>query len=104
MILGRLVRPIIILNINLIKIKEDLILAHINNNHFSFIDQIETLCKAASYKLHTLRRIRKYLNVDKARLLCSAFINSQFNYECVTLTISYHPYFLCISLVWGMLH
>ena len=32
------------------------------------------------YKLHALRRIRKYLSLEKAKLLCNAFINSQFNY------------------------
>ena len=31
-------------------------------------------------KLHALRRIRKYLSLGKAKLLCNAFINSQFNY------------------------
>ena len=31
-------------------------------------------------KLHTLGRIRKYLTVEKAKLLANAFINSQFNY------------------------
>ena len=27
-----------------------------------------------------LRRIRKYLSLEKTKLLCSTFINSQFNY------------------------
>ena len=31
-------------------------------------------------KLHALRRIRKYLSLEKTKLLCNAFINSQFNY------------------------
>ena len=31
-------------------------------------------------QLHALRRIRKYLTLDKAKLLGNAFINSQFNY------------------------
>ena len=34
----------------------------------------------AQYKLHALRRIRKYLTLDKAKLLGNAFIDSQFNY------------------------
>ena len=38
------------------------------------------LCRRASYKLHTFRRIRMYLTVEKAKLLSNAFINSQFNY------------------------
>ena len=38
------------------------------------------ICRTANYKLHALRRIRKYLSLEKAKLLCNAFINSQFNY------------------------
>ena len=34
----------------------------------------------AHNKLHALRRIRKYLALDKAILLNNMFINSQFNY------------------------
>ena len=37
-------------------------------------------CRKASYKLHTLRRIRKYLTVEKAKLLANAFIYSLFSY------------------------
>ena len=32
----------------------------------------------AKYKLRALQRIRNYLNTEKARLLATAFINSQF--------------------------
>ena len=38
------------------------------------------LCSTANYKLHALRRVRKYLTLEKAKLLCNAFINSQLNY------------------------
>ena len=41
------------------------------------------LCSTANYKLHALRRIRKYLTPVKARLLYNAFINSQINYASV---------------------
>ena len=41
------------------------------------------LCSTTNYKLHALRRIRKYLTPVKARLLYNAFINSQFNYASV---------------------
>ena len=41
---------------------------------------IEELCRKAVYKLHALRRIRKYLAVEKAKLLANAVINSQFTY------------------------
>ena len=37
-------------------------------------------CRTASYKLHTLRIIRKYISEEKAKVICNAFIYSQFNY------------------------
>ena len=70
---------------------------HINNNqtknsnevtllgikfdkNLTFKKHMSELRRRASYKLHTLRRIRKYLIIEKAKLLVNAFINSQFNY------------------------
>ena len=44
------------------------------------LKNIENLCRTAQYKFHALRRIRKYLTLDKAKLLGNAFIDSQFNY------------------------
>ena len=46
----------------------------------NFKKHIENLCRTTQYKLHALRRIRKYLTIDKAKLLRNAFIDSQFNY------------------------
>ena len=46
----------------------------------NFKKHIENLCHAAQYKLNFLRQIRKYLTLDKAKLLGNAFIDSQFNY------------------------
>ena len=46
----------------------------------NFKKHFENLCCTAQYKLHALRRIRKYLALDKAKLLGNAFIDSQFNY------------------------
>ena len=45
-----------------------------------FKKHINELCRKASYKLHALQRIRRYLSVDKARLLTNAFIKRRFNY------------------------
>ena len=36
--------------------------------------------KKASFKLRALWRIRRYLTVEKARLIANEFIHSQFNY------------------------
>ena len=50
------------------------------DKQLKFKSHIEELCRKAAYKLHALRRIRKYLTVEKAKLLANAFINSQFTY------------------------
>ena len=50
------------------------------DKNLTFKKHISELCRRASYKLHTLGRIRKYLTVEKAKLLANVFINSQFNY------------------------
>ena len=76
----------VILNINNIKIRESqkvLLLGLTTYNCFTFKDHIDTLCRNASYKLHALRRIRKYLTPDKAKVLYNAFINSQFSYASI---------------------
>ena len=48
--------------------------------NLTFKKHISEFCRRAPYKLHTLRRIRKYLTIEKAKSLANAFINSQFNY------------------------
>ena len=48
-----------------------------------FKDHIDSLCRNASYKLHALRRIRKYLTPEKAKVLYNAFINSQFSHASI---------------------
>ena len=50
------------------------------DNKLSFEKHIARLCQTASYKLHALRGIRKYLTLEKARVLENAFVDSQFNY------------------------
>ena len=46
----------------------------------TFKQHIENLCRKAQYKLHASRRIRKFLTIEKAKILGNAFIVSQFNY------------------------
>ena len=45
------------------------------DKHFHFKKHIENLCWNANYKLHALRRMRKYLAEEKAKLLGNAFVN-----------------------------
>ena len=60
-----------------------MLLGHTIDNCLTFKDHIDTLCRNASYKLHDLRRIRKYLTPDKAKVLYNAFMNSQFSYASI---------------------
>ena len=48
------------------------------DKYLDFKKYIENLCWNANYKLHTLRRIRKYLAVEKAKLLGNTLIDNQF--------------------------
>ena len=50
------------------------------DNELKFKKHINELCRKASYKLHALQSVRKYLSVDEARMLANAFIDNEFNY------------------------
>ena len=78
MILGKSTRQSIILNINNVKIRKS------SSLRLTFKDHINILLRRTNFKLHTLRRIRKYLTAVKAKLLYNAFINSQFIYASIT--------------------
>ena len=56
------------------------------DKHISFKRHTENLCPNVNYKLNTLRRIRKRLTVEKAKLLGNAFIDSQLNYAPLICT------------------
>ena len=86
MILEKSTRKSIILNINNVKIRESsgvVLLGFTIDNRLMFKDHINILLHRASFKLHALRRITKYLTAVKAKLLCNTFINSQFNYASI---------------------
>ena len=82
-ILGKKKRNSVKLIINTTEIEESknvVLLGITIDNLLTFNEHIDNICRTANYKLHALRRIRKYLFLEKAKLLCNAFINSQFNY------------------------
>ena len=82
MILGKKNRNSVKLVINSTEIEETkkVVLLGISiDNLLTFNEHIDDLCRTANYKLHALRRIRKYLSLEKQNF-CNAFINSQFNY------------------------
>ena len=56
------------------------VLVIIIDNQLRFKKQIGDLCKKVSFKPRALQKIRRYLTVEKARLLANVFIDSQFNY------------------------
>ena len=83
MILGIKVERYFSICINNVQIKnsnEVTLLGIKIDKNLTFKKHISELCRRASYKLQTLRRIRKYLTIDKAKLLANAFINNQFNH------------------------
>ena len=51
-----------------------------NDKELNSSKHIDKLCRNSQYKLHALRRIRKYLSLEKAKMLGNAFTESQFNY------------------------
>ena len=74
------------LKINYIKTESsdgNLLLGITIDKKLTFKQHIENLCRKAQYKLRALRRIRKFLTSEKAKILGNAFIDSQFN--CVPL-------------------
>ena len=86
MIRGKGLRLPIIPKLNNIKIRESqkvMLLGVTVDNCLTFEDHIDALCRNASYKLQALRRIRKYLTSDKAKVLYNAFINTQFSYASI---------------------
>ena len=51
-----------------------------NDKELNSSKHIDKLCRNFQYKLHALRRIRKYLSLEKVKMLGNAFTDSQFNY------------------------
>ena len=56
------------------------LLGLIINKKLNFRKHIDKLCRNAQYQLHALRRIRKCLSIEKAKMLGNALSFSQFNY------------------------
>ena len=50
------------------------------DKNLTFKKRIDNLVYKAQYKIHALRRIRKLLTIEKARILGNVIIDGQFNY------------------------
>lgn len=82
MILGDRQRTSFALNINDKKINsfsEVELLGLVTDNQLKFNIHIANICRK-TFKLHALRRIHKFLTVEKAKILANAVIHSQFSY------------------------
>ena len=83
MILGPSDDKCFILKINAIEIRnttEVELLGLTIDQKLKFDAHIDKLCKTARSKLHALRRIRKFLTLEQAKLLANSFVNAQFGY------------------------
>ena len=69
------------------------------DKHLDFKKHIESLCWNANNKLHALRRMRKYLTVEKTKLLGNAFIDSQSNSASLTWILFRKTLYLKIEKV-----
>ena len=67
------------LKTNSIKVEANddvLLLRFTIDKKLTFKQHIENLCPKGQYKVHTLRRIRKFLTIEKTKILDNAFIDS----------------------------
>ena len=83
MILGPSDDKCFILKINAIEIRntsEVELLGLTIDHKLKFDAHIDKLCKTARFKLHALRRIRKLVTLEQAKLLANSFVNTQFGY------------------------
>ena len=72
-----------ILNINstCVQSRDDVtVLGVMIDKNLTFQKHTDNLVCKVQYELHALRRIRKCLAIEKAKILANAFIDSQFNY------------------------
>ena len=66
------------INLNFVQSRDEVILlGQVIDKSLDFKKHIDNFVRKAQYKLHALRRIRKLLNVEKAKKLGNDFIDSQ---------------------------
>ena len=83
MILGPSDDKCFFLKINAIEIRntsEVELLGLTINHKLKFDAHIVKLCRTARFKLHVLRRIRKFSTLEQTKLLANSFVNTQFGY------------------------
>ena len=74
-------KHILKINLTCVQSSDDVTLLGVMiDKNLTFKKHVGNLVRKAQYKLHALRRIRKFLTIEKAKILGNAFIDSQFNY------------------------
>ena len=73
-------RPIKIMGSAIKASKEKVLLNVIIDSDLTFKEHIISMCSKAYQKLHALKRVFKYIGLQKGRILMKLFITSQFNY------------------------
>ena len=71
------------ININgeiLLPKKEHKLLGITLDDKLTFCKHIKTMCSKANNKVSAFRRIRKFVSLEKAKILYNAFVSSTFNY------------------------
>ena len=69
------------MNLTCVQSSDDVtLLGVMTEMNLTFKKHIDNLVCKAQYKLHALRRIRKFLTIEKVKILGNDFIVSQFNY------------------------
>ena len=64
----------------LTSIIEEKLLGFTLDSELKFEKHMTDICNKASQKIHLLSRIRRYMSLNKRRLLMKTFVESQFNY------------------------
>ena len=78
MILGPSNDKCFILKINVMEIRNRSEVELFVHHKLKFDAHVDKLWKPARFKLHALRRIKKFLTLDQAKLFTNSFVNTQF--------------------------
>ena len=74
-------KHILKINLTCVQSSDDVtLLGVMADKNLAFKKHIDNLVSKAQYKRHALRHIRKFLTIDKAKIVGNTFINSWFNY------------------------
>ena len=73
-------RPIKIMGSTIKASKEEVLLSARTDSDLTFEEHVARICSKANQKLHALKRVSKYMSLQKRRIHIKLLITSQFNY------------------------